>query len=235
MSAKPEHASKLDEAIEHITDACRLDGENSSYRGTASNILLMKYYRDKTDDAALRESIRHGHAALKLGDEDYMTYFNLGRAHIKLNDFETAISYFEQAMTKNPDSAYVCSMLGSCMATQDGKPQNYYQKAVEHLDRGVELDPSMDVTPDKARALHKLGDVTGAIRLLEMLAGRRPTEPFVWTWLGDLYLNADDIANANRCLITANKLDPSIPTLAGPRNCKWLDVECRDAVYGEQT
>ncbi len=214
MSAKPEHADRIYEAARHIAEACRLDSDNSSYHSTAANILLMKYYQDKTDDDALSESIRHGHAALKLGDKEYQTLFNLGRAYIKLNDFETAISYLEQAVAKDPDDALVYSMLGSCMGGQNGKPQNYYQRAVEHLDRAVELDPSIDMTHDKARALYKFGDITGAIRLLEALAKRRPEDVFVWTRLGDLYIDAGDIMNASKCLINANKLDPSVPTLA---------------------
>lgn len=88
-----------------------------------------------------------------------------------------------------------------------------YDEAIEQTQLLVDRHPGL---PSYSRAAHLRflhGDTLGAIELMEQAAraGQAQSEELVWVWLqlGDLYLQANQVNNAERVIQQANQVQPN--------------------------
>lgn len=205
----------VDGAAEQMLMSCELDDGNISSQSAAANILLSKYFRDHDQDRRiLVKVINHAKKSLRLGDESYLTYYNLARAHHYLGKNKTAIKYCDETIKRNPDFVDGYAMKGAAMIDQDDKSPEHYKKAIKILDSALAKDPTIGFAlKSKVAAAMILDDVALMMDTLEEASRQMPNDADVWTMLGSMHMAMGDRKNAAKCIDKAREIDPTVSRL----------------------
>ena len=208
------HKGLIDEAGDRILEASKLDGgRHIAIESAVANILLSKYHHSKSKDSRLLYlAIKHAKRSIKLGDDDYLTYYNMGRAYYFMNKPKLALPYLEDAHKMNPGFVDGPGMIGAAMVAMDNMPRKYYEKALELLEAATSADPTMIFAiQSKVWAHEVLGDDNGVKTTLVELTEADPTDIGPWTMLFCIYYKEGDEHNADVCLNRAREINPKIP------------------------
>ena len=122
-----EQEGKLEEAIACYRQAIELNPDNYSYHYQLGSLLRQQN--------RLEQAIGSFRRAIALNNDSW-SYHALGEIYNHLQDFATAIGYYQQAIKLNPDFSWSYYNLARIFHQQKQLKlaQNYYQQAIE-LDR----------------------------------------------------------------------------------------------------
>lgn len=135
--------------------------------------------------------------ALQLAPDWSDAYYQRGRMHFKLNQFEAAIADYTRALLAN--SAHGQALHGRALA----------HLSTGNLDAAVaDAKDAIRQQPDSAMAYHLLG----TIRQKQSHVDKAITS---YKKAAELYLDQQDVANCRRCLGLIRQLQPPAPTPVG--------------------
>ena len=183
-------ASLFEESVKWILEACSADPQNKLNHVEAANMLYTKFERcDRADKDLLIRSIKHGKKAIELGDKHYRTFYNLGRAWFHMNNYDTAIVYFEQTAKIDKNFANAHAMIGiSMMQNEKSKYASHRKLATKYLDKALKKDPKL-VIALQTKAKIQLDDwnLDGAQKTLKTLTVADPYNVQAWVCLAVTY------------------------------------------------
>jgi len=139
----------------------------------------------------------------------YYVHFYLGSCHLSLNDPQTALKYFNQALNFDPtpqDLPSIYSYLGVCL-----KDMGEYRKALDVLTKGQKLDSERTDIYNLMGFCHfKLKDHQTAIDNFQKVLKLDPTSAIDYANIASNYRDMGKRENAIRYYEMALELDPSI-------------------------
>ncbi|MCX7021256.1 MAG: tetratricopeptide repeat protein [bacterium] len=127
--------------------------------------------------------------AIRANPKIYLTYTNLGLAHLKLGMRTEAQRNFEQALSVYPNDSWALLNLGALFLERvEMGDKSALDTAETYLRRSMELNPG---NPEVYRNLMKVslarGDYAGAAAIVERGLKVAPDDPYFLFWLGGLY------------------------------------------------
>jgi len=145
----------------------------------------------------------------KLLPEKYYIKFYIGSCHLAMNDPETALGYFEQALDLDPvsqDIPSIYSYMGVCL-----KDMEQYQKALDILKKGEKADDERtDIYNLMGFCYFKLRKHENAIRCFKKIMGLDPGSAINYANIGSNYRDMGDRKKAIEFYTTAINIDPTI-------------------------
>ena len=207
------HKGLIDEAADCIREASKLDNGRVAIESAVANILLSKYYHSATKDQdLLKLVVRHAERSIQIGDDDYLTYYNIGRAYFFMKRPERALPYLEEAAKRRPWFVDIQAMIGSAMAERDGMTKGYYRKAIDIIDYALDKDPSiLFALQSKVSAYDILGDEDGVRATITTMTKRDPSSADPWGMLACIYLAEGNESKAEACIDSIRKHHPKTP------------------------
>jgi Tfp pilus assembly protein PilF len=147
--------------------------------------------------------------AIQLNPDNFDAHYALGGIYFQRREFGEAEREFRRSVELNPNSGEALNYLGRVLMVQSRRAE-----AIEVLRRATTLP--LYATPDLAytdlgSTLETAGDLQGAIQAYQNALKTDPPNiprPFIYLWLGRLYLKLGDSANAQTALSQAKTLDP---------------------------
>jgi|GEM_PF-4916384 len=185
------------------------------------------------------EAIREFNQALNFNPSDFDVLFELGKADYEVGNMEPAISYLEQAMNQNPNvvSPYLFLLDGYiktkqfAKATQIGErgmvknPQSMgirrrlgqaylgtknYSDAIQVFNTVLEVEPSNAYARyNRGQAYFATEDFGRAVNDFLEASNRLADKDYVFRWLGDAYMKAQETEEAIKAYEVAYNLNPS--------------------------
>jgi len=117
---------------------------------TAAIVAILLTFVTKAQVRHWRDSFTlYGHA-LEVTEDNWLAYYNLGRAELLAGKVEEGIPHLEQAVRLIPESSDAHNNLGVALNTQ-----GRYDEAIIHFGEAVRIDP------ESARAHNNLGQALG--------------------------------------------------------------------------
>ena len=105
------------------------------------NLGNIYYYRYMTKNPPIRkdldEAVKYFNNAIKINENDDISYFNCGLCYYSIKDYNKAINYFKSASEINPTASKYFGSLGNCYYEK-----NLYKLAETAYTRAIELDGS---------------------------------------------------------------------------------------------
>jgi type IV pilus assembly protein PilF len=148
--------------------------------------------------------------AIQLNPDNFDAHYALGSIYFQRKEFSTAEREFRTCLEINPNSGGALNYLGRVLMVQPSRRP----EAIEVLRKATALP--LYATPDLAytdlgSVLEIEGDLPGAIQAYQNALKIDPPNiprPFIYLWLGRLYLKKGDTVNAESALSQAKTLDP---------------------------
>ena len=161
------HNGLINKAAKCILDAAKLKKDRIAIENAVANILLSKYHHSNTKNVRLLgQVVEHGGKAIMLGDENYLTYYNIGRALYYMKNPVGAFPNIKMAIEKNPSFVEAHAMLGCVMIEMDNMPKDHYKKAIKIIDSALKDDPSIIFAiQSKITAYDILDDMKGVKKI----------------------------------------------------------------------
>ncbi len=160
----------------NLSRAYRLSGQLELAQSKMKQFAKIKAYQDRVYD--YRE-------ALQLASNNPYTYVKLAEVHQQVGNLEAAAATYQMAVTVEPQF-----IDGYCRLSQVRIEQNLYDRAVSHLQTGLQANPNQE------KLLKTLGEVTistqdfsTAIQAYQKLVTTSPKQWQYWRTLGLLYVN----------------------------------------------
>jgi tetratricopeptide (TPR) repeat protein len=125
-----DHSGDVDEAIRHYGKAVGLAPDFYAARNNLGSDLMAK--------GQLAEAQEQFEAVVKINPADASAYFNLANLFLLARQYDKAMSWAGQGLSKEPDSAFGHFLQGSLYA-HDGRAR----EAEAAFHRSLELDPSL--------------------------------------------------------------------------------------------
>jgi len=145
----------------------------------------------------------------RLLPEKYYIKFYIGSCHLAMNDPETALGYFEQALDLDPveqDIPSIYSYMGVCL-----KDMEQYQKALDVLRKGEKADDERtDIYNLMGFCYFKLRKNENAIRCFKKIIELDPGSAINYANIGSNYRDMGDRKKAIEFYTTAINIDPTI-------------------------
>ena len=203
----------INKAAKCILEAAKRGKDRIAIESAVANILLSKYHHSNTKDfRLLAQVIEHGEKSIMLGDNDYLTYFNVGRALYYLKNPVGALPNIKMAIEKNPSFVDAHAMLGCVMIDMDDMPKDHYKKAIKIIDVALKEDPSIIfATQSKIKAYDILGDMKGVKKSLIKLTKIETDDVNPLGMLSCIYLAEGNKRKAEECIHTAQWMNFRIP------------------------
>ena len=160
LAAKYLHVGRVQDAIDQLTEAVRLDPNDAEAHNNLGSALQVL---GKTTEAT-----RHFLEALRLQPGNARVHFNLGNVMFAGGRLDEAIRQYRQAIEIDPDDADAHYNLAGILGSQ-----NKLDEAIRHLRRALDIDPRRaDAHHNLALALasqgkfdEALGDVLDALKI----------------------------------------------------------------------
>lgn len=202
----------LDEAIICMRKACKLAKTDADAHEILAGLFLARFFDDdKTTIADATAAYKHAKRAIKLGHDTYTAYYTMGRAILFHDRPDMAIKCFKKTLKMNPDFVAARAMIGTVMATINGRRRAYYEKALAYIDEALAIDPSITfATTPRFAALVKIGRAKEAISEIEEYTVKQPADPMGWTILAIAYRSESDHKQEARCLEKLRALNPDL-------------------------
>jgi len=160
----------------------------------------------------LHESEGYFTAAVALGPDSFLGYYNRGLRRLELQQFEEARSDFDQVVVMKPQLA--CGYLNRAVAL---RALDRHEEAIDDLTRALELGaPQTRIYFLRAELRNRLGDKSGAADDIATGLSLTPTDELSWVSRGVAQLKTDPKA-ALSDFRRALALNPLSPTAL--RNC----------------
>jgi len=204
--ASAKQAAIYDRAIEDLTQATRLDPNNSvvyGERGTA--------YAHKGDyDRAIADYTQ----TLSLDPNNAVAYNNRGGVYNDKGDYDRAIADFNQAIKLNPHYAMPHTNRGNAY-TMKGD----LDKAIADYTQAIQLDPNYATTySNRGSAYNDKGDFDRAIADCTQAIRLDPNYAMAYLNRGNSYLNKGDLDQAIADYTQTLRLDPTISRVYSNRS-----------------
>ena len=139
----------------------------------------------------------------------YYIKFFLGTGHLSINDTNTALNYFEEALKLDPDKEDIPSIysyMGVCL-----KELNQYQDAIKRLEEAEKYDTERtDVYNLMGFCYFKLKEHEKAIDCFRKVLQLNPSSAIDYANIASNYRDMGDKKNAVRYYQLALELDPTI-------------------------
>lgn len=238
---------KQDDPLRALEELQRTVAVNPSYvRGW---LALADTQSDLNDHTQAIASYSH---ARELDPGDAYTTYQLGKEYLALDDFETAIPLFEDALLNIRDNAWIWYNLGKA---QQGIGQDV--EAQENFDSALAIDPTMgrfvyqrldrvddsiqvrrDMVAESpadmslriqlARLLAREGRADEALQVVTEANSLAPENATVWAALGRIQADGAEITKAGQSYGRAHVLDPTDGEIALEYGQFLLDIEKPD-------
>ena len=162
-----------------------------------------------TDQDRIDEAIPHFLEAIRLKPDYARAYANLAAAQLRLLRIDDALASARRAVALKPDYAHAYHLCGNALVMK-GDPQ----AAEISLSTAVRLKPDfMEASLLLARTLMKLKRPEEAELVLGRSLNYSPNRPELWTTLGDIPAERDDLPAALAAYRRALELRPNdLPT-----------------------
>jgi capsular polysaccharide transport system permease protein len=182
----------------------------AAYLEASSRFLLYRERRAVSDmEAVLEKAVAEKERAYLMSGRTEGFYYHLGEAHERMEHFEEAAAYYEQALEINPEDDIPRVALGGVLL-QLGR----LAEAVGHLAQVSKYAADYLASARlRARALFQMGQADDAIALLEELAELDPLGAVTFLELGRIYIARGELGLAEIVLARAFRTDPALPGL----------------------
>ena len=147
--------------------------------------------------------------AIDLNPDNFEAHYALGSIYFKRKQLAEAEREFRVATVLHPDDGEALNYLGRTLMLQGRR-----REAIEVLRKTTKLPlyakPDVAFT-DLGSVLESDGDLAGAIEAYRSALRTDPPNvprPFIYLWLGQLYIKQGDVPKARGALTEAKTLDP---------------------------
>ncbi len=136
------------------------------------------------------------------------------RNNIGVNDgtLTSASSSLDFGTASDPARVFVADKFDVARLKQQGVPvqdlsaraQRAYEKAIEHLQRSLDVDPRRRSVYDEMMQIYALkGEYGEALKMLQQMYRFFPEDPYLWTYLGLAHYRTGNMEAADRSFETA--------------------------------
>ncbi len=144
---------------------------------------------------------------------DKITMRTLGLAYLEENKLPEAEAEFLKLIKLAPDEALGFANLGLVYLRMDN-----YPKALEQLDRAMEIDPKdTNIRLIRAKAFELNNDTPGAVKELEASLANNPDDPKTLYQLAELYVKGPDDAFKTKRIEYLQRVVAAVPENIVPR------------------
>ncbi len=184
--------------------------------GYAQNLLgtnLVLKANQSTDTAAqnilLKKACEHYQKSIAIYPDFLNSHFDLGRALVKLNRSEEAITEFKEAIRLQPDFAEPYINIGVILDTRDQA-----KEAAEYYEKGLKINPNkLAVYANLSYAYFRLHDVKSAINTSHKAIEIFPTAYQPYVNLGKIFYTNQQKDSALFYFEKANQVNPNQPDI----------------------
>ena len=162
----------------------------------------------------LQKAVQYLNQAIEIHPTYKNPYLIMGNAYYYLNDYESSIKAYENALRL--DSEFKDASTNLAVALRDagrnaGEKENNLEKAEKYLTRSLQLSPSDTETLRLMGIVKGLeGDHKTAIAYFEKVALAEPKNASAYLNLGAAYRNSGDLIKAQENFNKAQAIDPNI-------------------------
>lgn len=162
----------------------------------------------------LQKAVQYLNQAIEVHPTYKNPYLIMGNAYYYLNDYESSIKAYENALRL--DSEFKDASTNLAVALRDagrnaGEKENNLEKAEKYLTRSLQLSPSDTETLRLMGIVKGLeGDHKTAIAYFEKVALAEPKNASAYLNLGAAYRNSGDLIKAQENFNKAQAIDPNI-------------------------
>ncbi|MFB0564137.1 MAG: sulfatase-like hydrolase/transferase [Candidatus Aminicenantaceae bacterium] len=133
-------------------------------------------------------------------------YFFLGNIYFKEGDYEEAVTYFMEALERRPDDSFTVINIANAYRRM-GKTEEAEAFILDHLKRGI-VDSQFYFILGGIKVIQKKDDE--AIKYYKQCLSINPSSSSSHNALAALYLNKDDLLNAEKHAYAAFGLNPKL-------------------------
>jgi tetratricopeptide (TPR) repeat protein len=149
------------------------------------------------------ESIPYLKKSLIKGSDKFEPWFYLGDAYMNLNNADSAIYYYQNALKIKPNTAIVHYKIGLCYA----KLKNDFSNGFAHLNKAIQLDPTNHTFYEDLGVAHGINqEYQKAIEAFERGIKVKPDYPPFYRNLGITYQQLGNEAKAKEYFAKAQEL-----------------------------
>jgi tetratricopeptide (TPR) repeat protein len=161
--------------------------------------------QDANDQKMLREeAVVHLQKTLEIYPPFFNATFDLGRAYMLLNQYDSAIVYFKKASELNP--SYTLSLLNIADIYMQ---QRKYRESVPYLEKAVRLQPKDYSGYDKLSfSLFSLSEFDKSIAINKKAIVEMPSNAEPYINLGRTFMGINQFDSARYYLLIAGKIAP---------------------------
>lgn len=192
-----------------------LSGVNNAPNSTRTHYYLGNYlvkpefHKGKGEEETrkiLRRGINSLHRSIEIYPRFSDPFTQLGVAHFRLNNNDSALYYYNRSAAINPQNATVQNNLGTVYFAA-GK----YQESLPYFLEAVRLNPTYsDAHMNVGSVYGTLGNYEGALERFFLAGKYDPGNAQTWNYIGITYRLKGDENNAKMYLEKAYRMDPSL-------------------------
>lgn len=179
---------KYAEAERHVFESLRLNKQNSkAYLNLGIIYTAQKRYN---------HAIEMFNKALQLNSSEVRAYYGLAKVYEELNDPEAANGYYQKVIELAPNTPLAQLSKKSIKPIRTETSTNYFtpEKRIEQV--------------AKAIGFFLVGQASLSCDLLKEYIKAKPSDDYVWYWLGEVQLRCNRISEAIDCFRRALRLNP---------------------------
>ncbi len=170
-------------------------------------------------NSMLREAVVHLKEAIRIHPTYKNAYLILGNAHNYLQEYETAIQYYQQALKLDanyPEALKNLAVTYRQAGRYYGEERGELNKALNYLNLAFEQQPNDYETVRLLGVAHGVsGDTAKAISYFKKAVELAPDNADAWWNLGSAHINAGQQTEANEAFKKAVSIDPEIAQKRG--------------------
>lgn len=179
---------KYTEAERHVFESLRLNRQNSkAYLNLGMIYTAQKRYS---------HAIETFNKALQVNPSEARAYFGLAKVYEELNDPEAANGYYQKVIELAPNTPLAQLAQKSIKPIRTEASRDYFtpEKRIEQV--------------AKAIGFFLLGHASDSAELFKEYLKAKPTDDYVWYWLGETQLRCNRVSEAIDCFRRALRLNP---------------------------
>jgi len=162
----------------------------------------------------VNKAIVHLNRAIKIHPNYKNAYLLLGNAHNYIQDYEKSISYYEHALSLDPNYADAQNNLGITYRNAGryyGEQKNDLAKALSYLVKAEQSNPQDLETIRLLGVVYGIsGNTEKAISYFSKVTTLQPNSASAWLNLGNAYGQAGDTQKAETYRQKAISMDPNV-------------------------
>ena len=190
---------------------------SAKLRNAAGGVLIDRWQSlpaaQRTPDY-LQRAVEHLQAAVAIHPQYKNAYLLMGNAYNYLKQYDAAIQAYGRALALDPDYAAAATNLQITLRDAGryaGEQENDLQKAIQYLQRSLEMAPDDYETLRLLGVSYGVGGDTGrAVEYFRRAAEQAPDNADAWFNLGIAYRQNGQAAEAEAAFAKARELDPEI-------------------------